>query len=171
MAEVALVGRSRARRLRERERRAGPGEIERRDNRFGRRADGRDDDGLRPVARELAEDMRRLGRGEGDDRIGGKDWSGNRCGGFVGGPAARQVNGEDGSFAGLEPFERGQRKAFERRLESCADDGVEDEIGVERGIVLGEVFRRLDDVDEAMRGAGEFLPGAGRIAGQLVARA
>ena len=122
-----------------------------RDHRLFRRTDGRDDDGLRPMPRELAEDVRRFGRCKSNDRIGGKDRTGHRCAGLIRRPAAGQVNGENGSLAALDPFERGQSQAFERRLEAGADNGIEDQVGFERGLVLGQVFRLLDDVDQAVR--------------------
>ncbi len=87
--EVALVGRSRARRLRKRQRRAGPRQIQRGDHRLFRRANGRHHDGLRPVPRQLPKDMRRLGRGKSNDRIGGKNRPGN-SGGRSRPPASRK---------------------------------------------------------------------------------
>ena len=64
-----------------------------------------------------------------------------------------------GRVAALDPLERRQRQAFQRRLEAGADNGVDDQIGFERGFVPGQVFGCLDDVDEAVRGTGQFAPG------------
>ena len=167
VAEVALVGRGCARRLRQSERRAGPVDAERGHNRRIGRADGRDDDGLIPAPRQLAKDVRRFGRGEGDDGIGGKNRAGDGCGGFVGRPAGGQIDSENRRVAAAQPFERRQRQAFQRRLEARAQYSVHDEIGVERIIVAFEILRAGDDVDRAVHGAGELAPRHGRVAGEL----
>jgi len=176
MTEVALIGRCRTVRLGQRKHRPSPRQIERvgaegGDHRLLRRADGRNHDGLLPASRQLPKYVRRLGRGKGDDRIGGEDRPGYRGRGFVGRPAGGQVDCENGSRAGLHPFLRGGGKPSQRRLEAGAHHGVQNQVGLKRGFVQGQVFSRLDDVDQPMRRAGEFTPSLGRIAGESLARA
>ena len=143
------------------------------------------------MPRELPEDVRRLGRGKGDDRVGGEDRIVYGCGGFVGRPAGGQVNcenrgcenrgGENWGGSGFYPFQRRQRQPFQRRLEAGADDGVQNQVRFESLRVPRQVFGRLDDVDEAAAAfcaafwlvfqALQFAPGLGRVAGEAIGRA
>ena len=119
--------------------------------------------------------MGRFGRGEGNDGVGGEDWAVHGGNDGVGWPAGGKVDREDGSqngrMAGLEPIESCERQSLERRLEACADESIDNEIGFQGGFVPGQILCRGDNVDETVCGAGQFEPGFGSIAGELVGRA
>ena len=177
MAEVALVGRRQPWRLRQIERRAGPLQPQCGDDCFVGRADGRDDDRLIPAAGQIPKNMRRLGRGKGNDGVGGEDRAGKIRGGFVGRPARGQVYGQNrrvGYYllaAGTQPRERGQRQPAHRRLEACSQQRVHDQVGVQRVVVPGQFLLVCDYVHAAVRGMVELAPGHGGIAGDFFWRA
>ena len=95
MSEAALVGRCRARRLRQDERLTGPTQIQIRNHRLLRRTDWRHNNRLPPVPRQLPEDVRRFGRGKSDNRVRPKNWAAHRSCGLVRRPAGRQINREN----------------------------------------------------------------------------
>ena len=115
--------------------------------------------------------MRRLGRGKGDDGVGGKDRAGSGGGGFIGGPAGGQIDSENRRRALAQPCERGQCHAFHRRLESRAQHGIDDQVGGERVVVLFELLGRRSHMHRAAHGAGQLAPGHGRVAAEFIRRA
>ena len=76
-----------------------------------------------------------------------------------------------GALAALQPLERRQRQAFQRRLEAGAQHRVHDEIGVQHILVAIEFLRAGDDVNRAVHGAGELVPRHGCVARDLLGRA
>ena len=122
---------------------SGPGEVQGGADGLGRRADGGDDDGTVDASRQVSEDMRKLGSGEGDDSIGAECAVGGELAG-VGVPAGGQVDCDDRGGERVDAITQRGGDSAERRLEAGADDGIEEQIGIrEEGANLGRVERSL----------------------------
>ena len=80
----------------------------------------------------------------------GKYGVGDGGAGFIGGPAGGEIDGENGGGGGLDPAERGEGKAAHGGRKAGAEDRVDDEVRVQRGLVLGQRGFVFDDGDSAV---------------------
>ena len=168
-----MLAAARARRLRKSRATRPPNRAERGNNRRIGRADGRNDHRLIPAARQLPEDVRRLGRGKGDDSVGRKNRAGDGRAGFVGRPARRQIDGKNrragcsgshSSAASARPLSGG--------LNPVPTHSVDNQVGFERILVPQPArLRARDHVHQAPHRVGQLAPGHGRIALQSFRRA
>ena len=150
-----------------RERRACPVEFERGNDGCIGRADGRDHDGLVPTPRQLAEDVRRLGRGKGDDGIGGED----RAGDVAAVSSAGQPEGRSTARMGaaVVPIHSSAASAspLSGGLKPVPSTASTIRSVCKARLVPAQIVRNRDHVDAPVRRAGQLAPACGRIAGEL----
>jgi len=80
------------------------------------------------AAGEIAGEVRQFGRGEGDDSVGAEcSFDGEFA--RVGVPAGRQIDGDNRGGEGIDPIAQCCRDPAQRRPETRADDGVDEQIG------------------------------------------
>jgi len=142
------------------QRRSRPIHAQLRDNCLFRRPDWRHRHRLIPPARQLPEQMRRLGRGKSNHCIRRKHDTGRRCSRRIRRPAGRQIDCQHLCLTSLHPLARCQRKPLQRRLEPGAHHRIHHQIRLQRLAVAGELLRRLHHVHcPRPRRSQQFRPG------------